>query len=169
MTAKPNDLNVKVLIKDIFLKQIGPNYPGTTLQFLKEKLSATGLSEELVSTLKNIINVLESQINMIKSLPRLNELLVPQKLSYQISLEENKNMNKAMEEAQKGSITSLIATKIPLKYGRSWFSYRNGQYCDPSNLSSFSHSVEIPRSEIDNPVSASMKRAGFRMAKRGDS
>lgn len=169
LTAKPKDPNVKGLVRDIFLKQIGMDYPGTTLQFLKEKLSATDLTEELESTLRDIIDALESHRNMIKSLPRLNELFVPQRLSYQISLEESKNMNKAMEAAQEGSITSLIATKIPLKYGRSWFSYRDGKYCSPSNLSSFSHSVEIPRSEIDNPVSASMKRAEFRMAKRGDS
>lgn len=169
LTAKPKDTNVKGLVRDIFLNQIGMDYPGTTLQFLKEKLSATDLTVELESTLREIIDALESHLNMIESLPRLNELFVPQRLSYQISLEESKNMNKAMEEAQKGSITSLIATKIPLKYGKSWFSYRNGKYCSPSNLSSFSHSVEIPRSEIDNPVSASMKRAGFRMAKRRDS
>jgi len=169
LTAKPKDKNVKSLVRDIFLNQIGMDYPGTTLEFLKEKLSATDLTVELESTLKDIIDVLESHQKRITSLPRLNELFVPQRLSYQISLEKSKNMNKAMEEAQEGSITSLIATKIPLKYGRSWFSYRNDKYCSPSNLSSVSHSIEIPRSEIDNPVSASMKRAGFRIAKRGDS
>lgn len=169
LTAKPEDTNVKGLVYNIFLKHIGMDYPGTTLEFLKEKLSATNLSEELESTVRDIVDALESHQKMFKSLPRLNELLVPKRHTYQISLEESKNMNKAMEEAQESSITSLIATKIPLKYGRSWFSYRNGKYCSPGNLSSFSHSIEIPRSEIDNPVSASMQRAGFRMAKRGDS
>ena len=169
LTAKPKDTNVKGLVHDIFFKHIGMNFLGTTLEFLKEKLSVADLPEELESTVRDIVDALESHQKMIKSLPRLNELFVPKRYTYQISLEESKNMNKAMEEAQEGSITSLIATKIPLKYGRSWFSYRNGKYCSPSNLSSFSHSVEIPRSEIDNPVSASMQRAGFQMARRGDS
>lgn len=169
LTGKPEDTNVKGLVHNIFLKHIGMDYPRTTLEFLKEKLSATNLSEEIESTVKGIVDALESHQKMFKSLPRLNELLVSKRYAYQISLEESKNMNKAMEEAQEGSITSLIATKIPLKYGRSWFSYRNGKYCSPGHLSSFSHSIEIPRSEIDNPVSASMQRAGFRLAKRGDS
>lgn len=169
LTAKPEDSEVKALIRDIFLNQIGMDYPGTTLEFLKGKLSTTDLTVEIESTLKDMIRALESHQKMLNSLPRLNELFVPKKLAYQISLEENKNMSKAMEKAQEGSITSMIATRIPLKYGRSWFSYRNGKYSSPSNLSSFSQSFEIPRSEIDHPVNASMKRAGFRLSQRGDS
>jgi len=169
LTAKANDTNVKGLLHDIFLNHIGMDFPGTTLEFLKERLSVLDLNKELETTIRNIVDALESRQKKLNSLPRLNELSVPTRYSYQISLEESKNMSKAMEKAQEGSITSMIATKIPLKYGRSWFSYRNGKYCSPSNLSSFSHSFEVPRSEIDSPVSASMQRAGFRLAKRGNS
>jgi hypothetical protein len=169
LTAKAKDTNVKGLVHNIFLNHIAMDYPGTTLEFLKERLSIVDLPKELESTVRNIVDALESRQKILNSLPRLNELFVPTRYSYQISLEESKNMSKAMEKAQEGSITSMIATKIPLKYGKSWFSYRNGKYCSPSNLSSFSHSIEVPRSEIDNPVSASMQRVGFRMARRGDS
>jgi len=169
LTAKPNDLEVKALIRDIFLNQIGMDYPGTALEFLKGKLSTTDITVEIESELKEWIGALESDQKTLSSLPRLNELVVPKKLSYQLALEENKKMSNAMEKAQEGSITSMIATRVPLKYGRSWFSYRNGKYSSPSNLTSFSQSFEIPRSEVDHPVSASMKRAGFRLSQRGDS
>ena len=168
LTAKPKDTEAKALVYDLFLKHIGMDYPGMTLDFLNAKFSDPELPDELKIIVKDILDALESQQKLLKSLPRTNELLIAKKYSYQISLEENKNISKKMEEAQKGSIISQLATKIPLKYGRSWFSYRDGKYCGPSKLSSFSHSVEIPRSEIDNPVSASMQRAGFRIAKRGD-
>lgn len=168
LTAKPNDIKVKDLVQDIFAGYIGMDYPSTTLEFLRNKLTTSALSDELKGDLKNIIDAIESRQKIFQSLPRLKELSIPQKCTYQIALEESKKNNKLMEEAQKGSIVSKIATKISLKYGISCFSYRDGKYSVPNILSSFSYSVELPRSEIFNPVSASMQRVSFRLAKRGE-
>jgi len=168
LEAKPKDIKVKELAHDIFCQYIGFDYPGTTLEFLKSKLSISDLSHDLVCSLKEIVSVIESQQKMLKSLPRLKELTIPNKYVYQVSLEENKKANKYMEEAQKKSIVRQLFTNIPLKYGRGWFSYRDGKYCEPSKLSSISHSVEVPKSEIVNPVSSSIQRFRFRIAKRGE-
>lgn len=168
LEAKQKDIIVKELVYDIFCKYIGFDYPGTTLEFLKSKLLISDLSYDLQCSLKDIASVIESHQKMFKSLPRLNELSIPKKYEYQILLEESKKTNKYMEEAQKKSIIRQLVTNIPLKYGRGWFSYRDGKYCEPSKLSSISHSFEIPKSEIINPVSASIQRVGFRIAKRGE-
>jgi len=168
LKKKDIDDEVRGLVINIFTDLIGRDYPRKTINFLNERIKESNQNKIECKACKIIIKSIEKYQNQLKELPRLKELIPPNKQCYQIALEESKKMAETMEQAQKKSIVQQLATKIPLKYGRAWFSYRQGKYGKPTPLSSFSRSVEIPRSELIEPISAAMIRVGFRLAKRGD-
>jgi len=167
--SNPENKDIKSLIFPIFIDILGKDYSGTVLKFLEEKLTEYNQFENTKNFINSISESIKKKHEQLNSLTRLKEFLLPRKFAYQISLEENKKMNIIMEQAQKNSIVNLIATKIPLKYGKGWFGYVNGKYMTPSKLTSFSHAVELPRSEMTHPVSAALRRFGFRLAKRDES
>ena len=161
--------DIQSLIFSIFIDILGKDYSGTVLKFLEEKLTEYDQFENTKNFINSISKSIKKKHEQLNSLTKLKEFLMPKRFAYQISLEENKKMNIIMEQAQKNSIVNLIATKIPLKYGKGWFGYVNGKYMTPSKLTSFSHAVELPRSEMTHPVSAASRRFGFRLAKRDES
>lgn len=162
------DNKVRALVINIFTDLIGRDYPEKTINFLNERIKNSNQNEVKCKTCKIIVKNIEEYQNTLKELPRLKELTPPSKQYYKIALEESKKMAETMERAQKKSIFQQLATKIPLKYGRAWFSYRQGKYEKPNPLSSISRSIEIPRSESIESISAAIRRAGFRLAKRGN-
>jgi len=162
------DDKVRALVINIFTDLIGRDYPEKTINFLNERIKNSNQKETKCKTCKIIIKNIEEYQNLLKELPRLKELIPPSKQCYKIALEESKKMAETMERAQKKSIFQQVVTKIPLKYGRAWFSYRQGKYDKPNPLSSFSRSVKIPRSESIESISAAIRRADFQLAKRGN-
>ena len=164
--SNPENNSVQNFIFSIFIDVLGRDYPETVLRFLEEKLTEYNQFENIKNFINTIIETIKKQQEQLNSLTRLKEFLMPRKFAYQISLEENKKMNIIMEQAQKNSIVSLIATQIPLKYGMGWFGYVNEKYSTPSKLTSFSRAVELPHSEMTHPVSAALRRFEFRLTKR---
>ena len=167
--SNPENKDIQNLIFSIFIDILGKDYSETVLKFLEEKLTEYNQFENIKNFINSIIETIKKQQEQLNSLTKLKEFLMPRKFAYQISLEENKKINRFMEQAQKNSIISLIATKIPLKYGRGWFGYGNEKYSTPSKLTSIIHAVELPRSEMTHPVSAALRRFRFRLSKRGKS
>lgn len=167
--SNPENKDIQNLIFSIFIDILGKDYSGTVLKFLEGKLTEHNQLENIKNFINTIIKIIKKQEEQLKSLTRLKEFLMSRKFAYQIALEENKIMNRIMEQAQKNSIVNLIATKIPLKYGKGWFGYMNEKYNTPSKLASFSHAVDLPRSEMTHPVTAAIRRFGFRLAKRDES
>ena len=71
--------------------------------------------------------------------------------------ESNKNMQAAYEDASKGSIIDLIATRQTLLYGNSsiYYIHRGDgeQVRQEMKMQSFSHSTEMPRLNVLDPES----------------
>lgn len=166
--AKPEDVNLKSLISEIFIKHIGKAYPQETLEFLCNK-ATSNMNASIQDLLENIISIIESIQTERKKLPQLKELSVSSKYSYQIAIENRKLMNQASEEAGKKSFISSISRKILIKYGKgSFHSISNGKYSQINKLTEFSVSAPLPTSEIFYPINAALTRVHFNMAKRGE-
>lgn len=161
------DDQIKKLVLSILSLFVGRDYPGATIEFLKQR-NQNENRKEIKNIVSATINNIEEYQNRRNELPQLKELLSSKQQSYQIAIEESKKMNKAMEQAQMSSIIQQMATNIPLKNGRAWFSYRQGEYSTPCPLQTISHSAELPISEITHPVSKEIERAGCRAIKRGE-
>lgn len=155
------------LVTSIFRDHIGKDYAGFTVEYLKDRVSKEK-NNKIKTALSEAIKRIEGYQNNIEALHRLKELFSPSNQRRQILLEESKKFNKSMENVQKESFIQQLCTNIQLKHGRGWFSLVDGEYGDISPLKSMSHSIEMPRSEIVDPVGSTMDRLGFRRANRGD-
>ena len=82
------------LVIEIFTVFIGENYPNVAIDFLKG-IKPSEINVEIKNNAsKIIIRNIEKYQSKISSLPRLKELFPPKQQSYQIALEQRKNMKK---------------------------------------------------------------------------
>lgn len=167
LIAKVDDSEGSNLVASIFATFIGVEFRDTTLGFLQEKLADSSLTQETRSLITDIVSTIEHNSAPRNGLPVLNELLISKRQSYQVALEKRKYMDESMEEAEKGSLTSMLFSKIHLKYGKGSFHHFGNKYSEPNVLTSHSHSIEFPQSELNNPVKAAFDRMNYRQAKKG--
>lgn len=161
------DDRIKGLVIGIFSENIGKDYPKNAVAFCNKIISLKEETPIKIETANIIIKTIEEYLNKLRSLPHLKELSFPTHETYQIRLQESRKMSDLMEEAREKSIMRQITKEVPLRYGRCWFTYRDGKYTKPSFLSAISRSVIMPGSIMSHPVTAEMARAGLRKAKRG--
>lgn len=141
-----------------------PSYVGEFLEAAHKELPQSPkkqLAEQLIQAQKKKFDALDA-------LPTTEELRPTDDDWLRFKKIRRRSMARAMDEASKGSIIQQIATKIPLKAGRSSFSMRGGRVGEKIQLSSHSHSMLLPRSELIDPVGSAMRRFGFQMVKAGE-
>jgi hypothetical protein len=154
------------LVHALLVDEVGADYPGSTVRMLEH--AKTTAEPELISLYTSAIEKITHAMNEIETLPRIEELKPPPAFQREFAKANAKQMSSLMEEAQKESIFRQIATEIPIKAGKGWFSFRNGEYTDTSNFQSLSHSVALPRRHVLDSVGYELSRLGMRLAKRGE-
>lgn len=162
------DDKIKGLVFDVIRNHIGKDYSSTTISTLKQLLTENMLNDDQKNISKNIISSLEEYHNKLNGLPSLKELRIPKAKQYRIRLTQSRSMSKSIsKETKESSILMQLAQNVPLKYGVAWFSHNNGNYSESSPLNPISHTVELPKTEITDPVGSSYQRGMFRLARRG--
>jgi len=153
------------LICEVYVEYLSKDYSNTTANYIEKTL--TEIEPGLLKTkLEIAYKTIKERHEQLATLPRLKELATSRRNLYQISLEESKKHSKLFNKAEEKSFMSLFTKNTPLKYGNGWFHYYNGEYSDISKLAKFSSSVEIPKRQITQPISYSLERINFRLAKR---
>lgn len=156
------------MLRALLLDEIGYDYPTSTIEACRLGAKVrTGTDAE--TFLNEIADTLERSVTTIRELPRINELRPPMRLRRQFALARAKQMHEAMEEAKKKSVLRSLATEIPIKAGSGTFSYFREAYGSSMQMSSISHSIELPHREIFDPIGNSIRHLGFRLAMRGES
>jgi hypothetical protein len=151
----------------LLVSEIGYDYPGSTITSCKA-VAESCTSEDAKAFLARVVEALEHIGKAFSDLPRLKELSPSLKFRRQFALARAKQMSDSMEEASKKSIWRQIATPIPIKAGKGTFNYRNSSYGPSMQMSSISHSIEMPRREVFDPVGNAIRSLEFRLAKRGE-
>lgn len=156
------------VLRALLVDEIGYDYPESTAAACRKE-AETASPDSQKDFLLMVAEMIDQVVNAQSSLPMLNELLPPPKLRRLFSRARAKQMNESFEEAGKNSIWRQIATQITIKAGRGTFSYRDANYGPSMKLSSMSHSIELPRREVFDPIGNSIRHLGFRLAKRDES
>ncbi|MFC4660612.1 hypothetical protein ACFO0O_17980, partial [Cobetia amphilecti] len=129
------------------------SYPGALKDYMESCIDSD-FQKQLCECLLEKLQEYHSDIDQVIG---LNELAVSNKNVDLYRKESNKKIQEAYEKASKGSFVDLFATKKQLLYGNSSIFYvhqENGeQVRHESQMQSFSHSTEIPRLYILDPVS----------------
>jgi hypothetical protein len=156
------------VLRALLVDEMGYDYPGSTAAACRKaaETASTGSQKDF---LLMVAETIDQAVNAQSSLPMLNELRPPTRLSRLFARARAKQMNESFEEASQDSIWRQVATRITIKAGRGAFSYRDANYGPSMKLSSMSHSIELPRREAFDPIGNSIRHLGFRLAKRDDS
>ncbi|HVI26656.1 MAG TPA: hypothetical protein VM576_10795 [Xanthomonadaceae bacterium] len=155
------------LVHTVLADRVGYSYPRATRTHL-EKVIESEIDSILGRLATATLQRMEHYYDELNALPHIEELKSPDDHRQRYRKASQRAMNQAYEEANKNSILQLIATKIPLKGGRSSFSRRNGQIGEKMRLSSFSHSMAFPRAEVIDSVGCAIERFHFQLAQVGD-
>ena len=84
-----------------------------------------------------------------------------------IRIEESKWVSNIQKKAAENSFISKLGVKaLKLKYGEGFFNYVDGEYSEINKLGTFSSSMEMPKTEITQPVQSAIIRMNFRLAKK---
>ena len=167
---KSRDVTSRALpiLRSLIVDEIGYDYPDAMIEELKS--FAENLTDlELNAFVLSAIEAIQSRVNDIASLPRLIELRPPSSLHRPLARARATQMNKAMEGARKDSLIRQLATEVPIKGGKGYFSFHEGTYTEPSYLKSFSHSITLPRRVVLDEVGYEINLFMLRNAKRGES
>jgi hypothetical protein len=134
------------------------NFPGEAGNYLKARVDADDSSEAEREVARAALDHSESYFEALGDLPRLEEFRPPSRRLYPLHLARLKQQAAISEEADKRSVLASLFPKIPLKYGRSFFMEKDGEYTEPSELGEISHSMELPRGELVDPIGQQIQR-----------
>lgn len=134
------------------------NYPNEAGGYLRGRVESGEASDAELKVAEVALSHLNAYSKALRDLPRLKEFQTPSRRLYLLRLAEHKQQAAIMEEANRQSVVMSLATRVPLKYGRGFFMEREGNFTEPSNLSSFSQSVERPRGELIDPIGQAVQR-----------
>ena len=145
------------------------NYPWSAGQYLRSRLVECAPESAEARAIEIALAKSDSYYAALAALPELVEIRTPSRRQYLIRLERARMHERVMEETRKQSVLMSLVHRVPLKYGNSSFSDRDGVLSDPSVLGSFSHEVELPRGEMIDPIGQLLMRINLRRAAALDS
>ncbi len=129
------------------------SYPGELKRFFHSCIDK-GFQAHLCECLLGKLQAYHSDIEKVSG---LKELMAPRENISVYWKESSKSMQAAYEDASRGSIIDLIATKQTLLYGNSsiYYIHRGDgeQVRQEMQMQSFSHSTEMPRLNVLDPES----------------
>lgn len=162
-----NDTEKRIypILGPLLVEEIGYDYPRSTVDALHKAVEET-LSVDNQKFLRAAAEAINQFTEEKSALPFINELRPHTRLSMLFSRARAKQMENSFEEASKNSIWRQIATQIPLKAGAGTFNYRDSSYGPSMRLASVSHSIELPRREVFDPIGNSIRHFEFRFARR---
>jgi hypothetical protein len=153
-------------LRALLADELGYDYPGSTIEACKA--AAVDAPSETTAFLLSVADSIEKSLEAVLGLPGRKEFRPPERLRREFARARAKQMNRAFEEASEKSVWRQLATEIHIKAGRATFQYQNEAYGQTMRLGSITHSVEMPRREIFDPVGNAIRLLGFRVAKRGE-
>ncbi|MBP0632387.1 hypothetical protein [Cupriavidus sp. AcVe19-1a] len=163
--AKDASNRIYALARGLIVSEIGYDYPETTVKSLEQRTAETEGEEK--AFLEDTLAELKSIIDAERALPRLKALQPSAQLRRYYARARAEQMRGMLREASKASILHMIANTITIKAGNGSFSHNGGGYGDVTTMGAISHSIELPRREVLDPIGNEIRMLRFRAATRG--
>lgn len=141
------------------------NFPGEAGDYLRSRIESGDVTEAEREVVRAALDHSEAYFAALRNLPELVELRVPSRRLHPLHLGRLKQQAAISEEADKRSVLASLMPTVPLKYGRGFFTEQHdGDYTEPSTLGEISHSMELPRGELIDPIGQQLKRIRWQSA-----
>ena len=149
------------------IETIAFDYPPQT-QKLLESLQNDYPESDLAKKAKSIQTKMDKYFAALHALPRVKEICPSRSEELFFRKEKHKNMSRQLQAAHKKSIFNQIASSIPLKAGKAFFSYRKNLPDNPTPLTTHETVFSLPRSILIDPVQYELSRLVFRLQTKGE-
>lgn len=159
---QPDGLNMAAQM----LNEAFAEYPNATEEFLKARTRATGRAECFASVYRSVYaNVLRWRL-VLRRLPKLNELRPTDGQLHALRAMRQRVNREIMRGASERSVFASIFTKVHLAQGRRFATHTSHGAPQVAEMQQASHSIELPNSELSDPVGGMLRRARTLAASR---
>jgi hypothetical protein len=147
--------------QDIFINHLLVELPGPTRQFLIEQQKSLDAESPLAAAVTRVLKSINDWEEVLNSLPKAKELH-PSALQRAALRAANLRQHRAMsKDIAANSIWTKIATPLRVKQGRRVISRAPGRLPQPIEMKPYSHSIDLPTSEIADPLLSLHKRLAY--------
>ena len=154
-------------VEEVLINEVGQNFPSETIDRLNA-LKSENKNKKINALCDRVIGSIDAYFDALKELPRIKELIPSTDLIQRISKQRAKTMSKHQKSAHESSIFLQILSHIPLKAGRSNFSFYDGEYREPTPLQLIEHSITLPRRHVLDSVGFEISRLRYKTYRKGD-
>lgn len=155
---------VSTVLADVVLYE----YPGAAREHLARLAVRMDTPSPVFEAVRFALVRSHAYFEAISARPQLKELLPPSHRLRRYQAVERERQRELRDLAESSSDIMSLVHKIPLKQGRTWFTERDGGFEAPAELSSFSTTIEIPRSLLNDPLGHQMIRMQWRVRATGE-
>lgn len=140
------------------------NYPYEAGEYLRGRVEADDTMRAEAEVARAALDQSDAYLAALRDLPLMKEFQPPSQHQYLLRLAEHEQQTGMMDKAKQSSVLLNLMPELPLKYGRSHFMERDGDFTQPEELVPFSIAAEKPRAEILDPIGLMFTRLGWQSA-----
>jgi hypothetical protein len=141
------------------LNEVSFEYPNATLQFLQPRTRPFARRESYADVYRGIYANTLRWRRVLNQLPKLNELMPTESQHHALRAMRQRFNRDVLRGASELSIFASLATKMHLAQGRRFASHRDHGVSQVAEMREASHSIELPASELADPVGGMLRRA----------
>lgn len=141
------------------LNEAFSEYPGATLEFLQSRTRPVARNEPFADVYRGVYANALLWRRVLSRLPQLNELRPTDTQRHALRAMRQRMNRDIMRVAQERSIFAALATSLHLKQGRRFASHNVHSAPQVVDMQHASHSIELPSSELADPVGGMLRRA----------
>lgn len=141
------------------LNEAFAEYPAATVGFLESRTGSLGDDRLSVRMYREFLEHASAWREVLASLPRLNELRPTDTQLYALHGMRQRMNREIMRVAEERSIFAAMTTRIQIAQGRRFASHTTFGPAQVVDMQEASHSIELPSSELADPVGGMLRRA----------
>jgi hypothetical protein len=141
------------------LNEAFAEYPAATLEFLESRTGSLVDGAPSARMYREFLEHASGWREVLASLPRLNELRPTDTQLYALHGVRQRMNREIMRVAEERSIFAAMTTRVQIAQGRRFASHTTFGPAQVVDMQEASHSVELPSSELADPVGGMLRRA----------
>lgn len=149
-------------ITDTLINFIGRDYPSQTVQALQKFKETLNDQSDLVKYIDQLIGHIQAWIDQLDKLPRIKELSPSNSLCHKFYSAKEKQQRAQNKKADEASILSQLMSRVPVKAGKGFLLYRDGEYMESSPFHKMSFSYTLPLGCVYDEVGYHINLINFR-------
>lgn len=135
-------------------------YPGATEKFLRARTQGGNRGQPFSPLYRSVLATALQWRRVLKQLPRRGELVPTDSQRQALRAMQQRRAQAIIRSAREQSVFLAAVTSVHTAQGRRWVTYTEQGVSSISAMASQSHAIELPSSELSDPLGALIRRRG---------